>query len=93
MCDLPKKKYKRSFQESWLNNDQCKNWIRKVSSDDSLFHCTVCNKDFSCNTYILKHANSVIHKNNITKETSLLNNEISSNKKVSKKYKFQQQWL
>lgn len=39
MCDTLKKKCKRSFLDAWLKDDRYKFWIRKVSFDDSLFHC------------------------------------------------------
>lgn len=41
MCDTLKKKCKRSFSDAWLQDDRYKSWIRKVSFDDSLFHCIV----------------------------------------------------
>jgi len=62
MSDKLKKKPKRSFQEAWFSNDVVKSWIRKVSSNDSLYHCTICNKNISCNTHVLKHADSAFHK-------------------------------
>jgi len=68
MCDSQKKS-KRSFLEAWLKDDRYKSWIRKVPSNDSLFHCTKCNKDFSCNTRISRHADSLYHKNNIKENT------------------------
>ncbi|KAL6418864.1 hypothetical protein ACFW04_014212 [Cataglyphis niger] len=58
MCNIQKKKPKRSFVNSWLNDDRFKSWICKVSSDDSLFKCIVCNRNFSCNSNILRHADS-----------------------------------
>src|SRR5580765_5994082 len=89
MCDQLRKKPKRSFSEAWLSDDRLKSWIRKVSFDDSLYHCIICNKNISCNTHVLRHADSACHKNNIEESTSLLLNEDNgSNKKT-----FRQQWL
>lgn len=95
MCDTLKKKSKRSFSEAWLSDEKCKSWIRKVSFDDSLFHCVICNKNYSySSSHVLRHANSESHKNNIEKSQSLLNNDDESwNKKIPQKHRFQQQWL
>ena len=89
MYDQLRKKPKRSFSEAWLSDDRVKSWIRKVSSDDSFYHCIICNKNISCNTHVLRHADSACHKNNIEKSTSLLSNE----DKGSNKQTFRQQWL
>jgi len=68
MCDEQlRKKIKRSFQEAWLSDDRIKSWIRKVPSDDCSYHCIICNKNFSCNTFVIEHTNSECHKNNIKK--------------------------
>lgn len=83
MCDILKKKPKRSFSDAWLNDARFQSWIRKVSFDDSLFHCIVCNKNFSCNSHIVRHADSACHKNNMKESTSLLLN--NNNKKISEK--------
>jgi len=90
MCDSHKKS-KRSFVEAWLKDDQYKAWIQKVPSNDSLFHCTICNKDFSCNTRISRHADSSCHKNNI--KESFNNNDVNIKPNISDTYKFQKQWL
>ncbi|KAL6417908.1 hypothetical protein ACFW04_014250 [Cataglyphis niger] len=58
MCDELRKKSKQSFSEAWLSDDRIKSWIRKVSSDNSFYHCIICNKNISCNTHVLRHANS-----------------------------------
>lgn len=94
MSDIIKKKPKRSFVDAWLNDDRYKSWIRKVSFDDTLYHCTICNKNISCQTFLAKHADSASHRSNIQKSASLLSNDnsISSTKKEWDK-KFQQQWL
>lgn len=62
--DTLKKKIKRSFLEAWLSDNRFKSWLRKVPSDDSLFHCTICSKNFSCNSIsnITRHAESKQHK-------------------------------
>ncbi|KAM0727925.1 Zinc finger protein 862 [Formica fusca] len=95
MCDELRKKSKRSFSEAWLSDDRIKSWIRKVSCDDSFYHCIICNKNISCNTHVLRHADSVCHKNNMKESTSLLLNadNKSLNKKLTEKHKFKQQWL
>jgi len=90
MCDTVKKKSKRSFSDNWLTDDRFKSWIRKVSFDDSLFHCIICNKNFSCNSYISRHAKSMYHKRR--ENTSLLNNaDNNSSANTSKKVTYKQQ--
>jgi len=49
----------------------------------------ICNKNISCNTHVLRHADSACHKNNIKESTSLL---LNNNKKYQKN-KFKQQWF
>jgi len=98
MCDELRKKSKRSFSDAWLNDNRIKCWIRKVAFDESLYHCIICNKNISCNTHVLRHADSACHKNNIKENNSSLstdnqNNNKNSDKKISEKYKFQDQWL
>lgn len=63
--ELPKKR-KRSFVEAWLSDDRYNHWIRRVSSDDTLYYCTVCEKNFSCNAaHVSRHADSVCHRNKV----------------------------
>lgn len=101
MCDLSKRKLKRSFSNAWLNDDRIKHWIRTVSFNESLYHCIICNKNISCNTHVLRHADSACHKNNIKENTpSLLNidnknsnKEISATININLKKKFREQWL
>lgn len=93
MCDTIKKKPKRSFIDAWLHDDRFKSWIHKVSFDDTFYHCIICDKNISCQTFPAKHADSASHKNNIEKSTSLSSNDnVSSTKKEWGK-KFKQQWL
>jgi len=41
-------------------------WIRQISSNNSIFYCNVCNKDFSCNSsHVSRHTDSTCHKKNI----------------------------
>ena len=92
MCDELRKKPKRSFLEAWLSDDRIKSWIRKVSFDDNLYHCIVCNKNISCNTNCLRHTDSACHKNSSKENISpSLNNNENLNKKKFKKYNFQPQ--
>lgn len=95
MCDSSKKKCKRSFVEAWLTDERYNSWIQKVPCDDNSFHCTICNKDFSCNTHISKRANSACYKNNIKEKTSFLtnNDNIILKKNTYESHKFRQQWL
>jgi len=94
MCDLLKKKCKQSFSAAWLSDDRYKSWIRKVPSNKNLFHCIICNKNFSCNTHVSRHADSTSHKNNMQKRTSIYSsNEICLEQNMSNTYKFQPQWL
>lgn len=92
MCNSLKK-CKRSFLEAWLHDDRYKPWIRKVPSNDSIFHCIICNKNFSCNTSISRHADSAYHKNQIKENTSSLLNNVPLEKNISNTYKFQEEWL
>lgn len=80
-------KRKRCFSDSWLTDDRFKLWLRKVPSDDSLYYCTVCDKNFSCNTNLLKHTTSACHKNT----SSCDNINISSSLNIPEKKKFKQQ--
>lgn len=93
MCDTtPNKKRKKCFVEAWLSDERFKSWIQKVSSDDSLFHCIVCDKNYSCSSCVQRHAESAGHKRNMGESTSLDNdNDVSSNKKPRKQ--FRQAWL
>lgn len=95
MCDNLKKKAKKCFAQTWLNDERYKSWIRKVPCDDSLFHCVMCNKNFSCSSsHVSRHADSASHKNNTKENTSpLLNNEDVKSKRKISEIKFKQQWL
>lgn len=75
-----------------------------MSLNDNLFHCTICNKNISCNTSISRHANSTNHKSNIKENMSVsLNNkdvtlqknkDVTLEKNIPKKIlNFQHQWL
>jgi len=94
MCDLLKKKAKRSFVEAWLSDDRYKSWIRKVPSNDSLYHCIICKKDFSCNTCVSRHADSACHNEKIN-ETNFERNNDANEKNISfgAQQTFRQQWL
>lgn len=97
-CDELSKKRKRGFAEAWLSDDRYKSWIRKVPSDQSLYYCSICNKNFSCNsTHVSRHADSACHRNNIDKAKTVLADVDCKNdlptKKSSRKSVFQQRWL
>jgi len=49
ICDKQQKQRKRKFLEVCLSDDRYKSWISQVLGNNSIFHCNVCNKDFSCN--------------------------------------------
>jgi len=86
-CD--KMKRKRKFVEAWLNDDRYKSWIRQAS-DNTMYHCNICNKSFSCSaSHVSRHADSACHKNNI-KENIINDNEQQEEKRVGR---FRQQWL
>jgi len=89
MCDELKKKPKRKFSEAWLCDDRYKFWIRQVPSDNTLFYCTVCNKNFSCSSHVSRHVDSACHKNKLICN---IDNTNVQHKKVQKKI-FRQQWL
>lgn len=86
MCDQLTKKRKRSFAKAWLSDDRYKSWICKVSSDNSLYYCNICNKNFPCSSYVSRHVDSACHKNSI-KDNFLdnNNNENLQDKKVQYK--------
>jgi len=91
MSDKSTKKRKRSFSQAWLTDERYKSWIREVSSDSTLYHCIICNKNLSCNsTHISRHAESLNHINNITKNLELCNNDDNSRKTCQT---FQLKWL
>jgi len=85
MCDELRKKSKRSFSDAWLNDDRIKCWIRKVAFDESMYHCIICNTNISCNTHVLRHADSACHKNNINENNSSLSTDNKNNNKNSDK--------
>jgi len=83
------KKCKKSFSEAWLTDDRYKSWIRKVSFDNTLYHCIICNKNLSCNSiHVSRHADSASHRNNIKKELLLHNENLQKTCKI-----FRQKWL
>lgn len=92
MNDEVKKKRKRSFSENWLTDDRYKSWIRKAPFDDSLFHCIICDKNFSCSSsHVSRHAESACHKKN--KEMISLNNaDKDSSINIPKRRKYKQQF-
>ncbi|EZA49840.1 hypothetical protein X777_11821 [Ooceraea biroi] len=59
-------KSKRGFVQSWLNDDRFKDWLRQVPNDESQYHCTICNQDFSCNaSRVSSHTESACHENSL----------------------------
>jgi len=68
-------------------------WISPVLHDNTLFHCNICNKNFSCSSHVSRHADSACHKNNI-KENVPCNNS-DETLKYEKQYTrtFRPQWL
>lgn len=95
MSDALPKKPKRSFVEAWLDDERYKYWIHKVSSNEALYHCTVCNKDFSCNAaHVSRHADSVCHRNNLKENLSLsTDDERTVQNKTPSKPVFKNEWL
>lgn len=94
-CDENKKKSKRKFSEAWLSDGRYKAWIRQVSSDDTLFYCNICKKNFSHSSHVFRHADSAYHKNN-TKENLVYTDNINVKTKQSQKQDkrtFRPQWL
>ncbi|KYN05168.1 PREDICTED: uncharacterized protein LOC108771904 [Cyphomyrmex costatus] len=88
---LTERKPKRTFSETWLTDNRYKSWIREVLSDNTLYHCTICNKSLSCaSTHISRHAESAHHKNNIRNKDG---DDDSSLAKRSRKSVFQYRWL
>lgn len=65
-----------------------------MSSDDSLFYCNICNKNYFCSSHVSRHINSAYHKQCI-KENIVYdnNNGISDVKHKQVQKKFRSQWL
>ncbi|EZA62768.1 uncharacterized protein LOC105274686 [Ooceraea biroi] len=97
MCENVRKKTKHNFLEAWLRDDRYKFWICKVPSDDTLFHCIVCNKNFSCgSSHVSRHADSACHKKNSQKDIFSCNDDDDdemSKVKAPRRKMFQPQWL
>ncbi|KAL0116492.1 hypothetical protein PUN28_009865 [Cardiocondyla obscurior] len=94
--DTEKKKVKKTFPESWLNNEEFNSWVRRVPYDATLFHCLVCSKNFNCSSlsHVKRHANSMQHKKNLTENTFCSDSDkIILKKKSFRKKLFRQQWL
>jgi len=86
-CDKQQKR-KRKFLQAWLSDDRYKSWISQIPSDNTLFHCNVCNKSFSCSSsHVSRHADSACHKNKIC---TSLNEDMNKEHRTKK---FQPQWL
>lgn len=94
-CDKSAKKPKRSFVDAWLNDERYKCWIRKVPSDETLYHCTVCNQDFSCNAaHVSRHVESACHRNNLKENLSTPNDdEVAAQNKTTARPMFKHEWL
>lgn len=95
--DKTPKKPKRSFVEAWLTDERYKHWIRKVSFDETLYYCSICNENFSCSTsHVSRHANSVSHRNNMKENTSSNDDNVTDDdveNKTPSKSAFKTKWL
>ncbi|EZA47181.1 hypothetical protein X777_16585, partial [Ooceraea biroi] len=78
-----------------LRDDRYKSWIRKVSFDDTLFHCIICNKNFSCSSsHVSRHADSARHRKNSKQNIfSYSDDDGTSKVQTPRKKMFQQQRL
>lgn len=94
MCETLAKEHNRTFVDAWLHDDRLKSWIRKVPFDNTVVHCIVCNKNISCKSYIVRHANTLRHKNNVTKNDSV-DNDVNTAKTNKERYRkrFNPRWL
>lgn len=91
--EIADKKRVKKFSKTWLNDERYKLWIRQVLSDDTLFHYSVCNKNFSCSSNVSKHMDSACHKNNMQGTSISACEDNLQNKKTQYKKKFRPQWL
>lgn len=89
------KRPKRSFVDAWLNDERYKHWIGKVPHSDTYYYCSVCKRNFSCNTsHVSRHAESACHRNNLKRKILLSNDDDVTPNKIHKfKNKFKFEWL
>lgn len=59
-----KKKYESNFQQSWLEDEKYRQWVRKV--DDKNAKCVICNVNFTVKwdgeKALSTHLHSEVHK-------------------------------
>lgn len=74
-----KRRYLSSFREEWLQEENYKEWLQKVDTDECMCKCRICNISFTVKydgvKAVNKHLQSERHKANITtqkKNQSLL---------------------
>jgi len=91
-CDEFKKNKSKKFSQVWLTDDLYKCWISPVLHDNTLFHCNIRNKNFSC-SHISRHADSACHKNNIKENVSCNNSDETLKDKKQYTRTFRPQWL
>ena len=71
-----KMKYKTSFQDDWLMDNNFKSWISKIENDDFSARCKICNKTISIAGQGVKalesHHKSMKHKNHLPEKNQNL---------------------
>ncbi|KAK0179354.1 hypothetical protein PV327_005112 [Microctonus hyperodae] len=80
------------FAQRWLTDEKFKLWIEPVDTDNTLFYCKVCKKNFLCTSRVSRHANSICHLRNYKNLSANMDNDIDNSHK--RKYQsFQPRWL
>ena len=66
----------RAFQDSRLEEEEFKSWLKLVKDDKTKYSCIVCNKKLSLSTSgrcaLTKHARGNKHIKNVTKKRQFL---------------------
>ena len=64
-----KRRYQSSFREEWLQDENYKEWLQKVDSDECMCKCRICSISFTVKydgvKAVNKHLQSERHKTNI----------------------------
>ena len=83
------------FQDSWLEEEEFKSWLRKVKDDQTNYCCIVCNKKLFLSTSgrcaLTKHARGNKHIKNVTKRGNFFKPLTKHNEKCSSEKQCRQQ--
>ena len=85
----------RVLQDSWLEEEEFKSWLRKVKDDKTKYRCIVCNKKLSLSTSgrcaLTEHAYGNKHIKNVTKRGNFFKPLTKHNEKCSSEKQCRQQ--